>query len=113
MVEGAWVREIGLAVTVCDRQGVIVEMNERSCATFENDGGRELIGTNLLECHPEPSRSRVARMLETPQTNAYTIEKDGIRKLIYQAPWFVEGEFRGLVELSMVIPEELPHFVRG
>jgi hypothetical protein len=113
VTEGAWVREAGMAVTVCDRQGVIVEMNERSRETFQKDGGRALIGTNLLDCHPEPSRSMVARMLETPQTNAYTIEKDGVWKFIHQSPWFVDGEFRGLVELSMVIPEELPHFVRG
>ena len=112
MDEGAWVRELGVAVTVCDRDGVIVEMNDRSAATFEKDGGRDLVGRSLLECHPEPSRTKLVELLKTRRTNAYTIEKDGVKKLIYQTPWFQDGEVRGLVELSLVVPFELPHFVR-
>ena len=30
----------------------------------------------------------------------------------YQAPWFHDGVFQGLVELSLEIPESMPHFVR-
>ena len=100
------------AVTVCDRHGIITEMNEKSASTFEADGGRALVGTNLLDCHPEPSRSKVADLLAHPRVNAYTIEKRGVRKLIYQAPWFRDGTFQGLVELSLEIPEFMPHFVR-
>ena len=44
--------------------------------------------------------------------NAYTIEKGGVKKLIYQAPWFEDGEYRGLVEVTLVLPDVLPHFVR-
>ncbi|MDD2576134.1 MAG: diguanylate cyclase, partial [Bacteroidales bacterium] len=47
------------------------------------------------------------------QTNAYTIEKEGLKKLIYQTPWYENGEFGGLVEFSIVIPMDMPHFVRG
>ena len=47
------------------------------------------------------------------ETNVYTISKQGQRKLIYQCPWRVNGEVRGLVELSAVIPEDMPHYVRG
>jgi transcriptional regulator with PAS, ATPase and Fis domain len=107
-----WVNEFGAAVTVCDRDGVIVAMNDKSARTFEADGGRALIGTNLLACHPEPSRTQVAELLAAPRVNAYTIEKRGVKKLIYQAPWFEAGQFRGLVELSLELPAELPHFVR-
>jgi hypothetical protein len=88
-------------------------MNERSCATFQKDGGKELVGKSLLDCHPEPARSKLKKLLETQGANAYTIEKAGVKKLIYQAPWYVKGEYRGLVELSLVVPNELPHFVRG
>ncbi len=28
-------------------------------------------------------------------TNAYTIEKNGIKKLIHQTPWFENGEYTG------------------
>ena len=36
-----------------------------------------------------------------------------MKKLIYQAPWYRDGAYAGFVELSLVVPFELPHFVRG
>lgn len=108
----SWVAGFPGAVTVCDRQGVIVEMNAKSAATFAGDGGLALVGSDLLQCHPEPSRTLVADLLASPRVNAYTIEKHGIHKLIYQAPWFEGGAFAGLVELSLEIPATLPHFLR-
>jgi PAS domain-containing protein len=108
-----WFNEFPGAVTVCDRHGVIVYMNEKSVKAFEADGGLELLGRSLLDCHPEPSRSQVADLLAHPRVHAYTIEKRGVRKLIYQAPWFEGGTFKGLAELSLEIPESMPHFVRN
>jgi hypothetical protein len=32
--------------------------------------------------------------------------------MIYQSPWFRDGEFAGLIELSLEIPMEMAHFVR-
>ncbi len=107
-----WVKEFPGAVTVCDAAGVVLEMNDRAAETFEKDGGRALIGRNLLDCHPEPSRSKVAALLASRQPNVYTIEKRGVRKLIYQAPWYRSGAYAGLIELSLEIPAEMPHFVR-
>ncbi len=52
-------------------------------------------------------------MMKTRSKNVYTIEKNGIKKLIYQSPWYENGEYAGFVELSLEIPFELPHFVRG
>lgn len=109
----AWIREFPAAVTVCDGAGTILEMNDRATATFARDGGADLIGRNVLDCHPEPSRTQLATMLATRTPNVYTIEKNGVRKLIYQSPWFEGGEYRGFVELSLVMPENVPHFVRG
>jgi hypothetical protein len=87
-------------------------MNKKSCETFADDGGINLIGTNLLDCHPEPSRSKVAELLQSAKSNVYTIEKNGAKKLIYQSPWYVDGVYAGLVELSLPLPPEMPHFVR-
>jgi len=101
------------AVTVCDAEGIIVYMNDKSQLTFASYGGAGLIGRSLLECHPEPARSRLAALLAEQKSNAYTIEKNGLRKLIYQSPWYAEGAFAGLVELSLEIPEDMPHFKRG
>ena len=109
---GSWMEEFPGAVTVCDRDGVIIGMNAMSVRTFEANGGRALVGTNLLDCHPEPSRGKVADLLAHPRVNAYTIEKRGVRKLIYQAPWYREGQPAGIVELSLEIPESMPHVVR-
>jgi hypothetical protein len=108
----AWIREFPGAVTVCDAAGVILEMNEKAIASFAKDGGAALLGTNVLDCHPEPSRTQLAGMLAAPARNAYTIEKNGVRKLIYQSPWYEDGVYRGFVELSLEIPDAMPHFVR-
>ncbi len=108
----AWVNEFPGAVTVCAQDGTILEMNDRAAEGFKNDGGRALVGKNLLDCHLEPSREKVRQLLASHQKNVYTIEKKGVKKLIYQSPWYENGEYRGLVELSLEIPAELPHFVR-
>jgi len=110
--EHAWVEGFPGAVTVCDARGTIVAMNAKAAQVFKEDGGHALIGTSVLDCHPEPARSRVAALLESHQTNVYTIEKKGVKKLIYQAPWYKDGQFAGLVELSLEIPFEMPHFIR-
>lgn len=107
-----WDTEFPGAVTVCDCNGIILDMNERAEATFEADGGRRLIGSSLLDCHPEPSRTLVADLLANPRKNIYTIEKRGVKKLIYQSPWYRDGAVAGLVELSLEIPADMPHFVR-
>lgn len=107
-----WTHDFPGAITVCDRDGVILEMNAKAAQTFANSGGEALVGSNLLDCHPEPARSKLRRLLETGERNAYTIEKNGVHKLIYQTPWYENGEYRGLVELSLEIPAALPHFVR-
>jgi len=109
----AWVKELKVAITVCDRAGVALEMNDRAAETHAEDGGRALIGKSLLDCHPERARAVFEKLLETGALNVYTIEKNGVKKLIYQAPWTVDGEFRGIVELSLPIPFEVPHFVRS
>ena len=113
MADHAWVQAFPGAVTVCDREGIILEMNEKAVTVFAADGGAALLGRNVLDCHPEPSRSRLATLLRTGEKNAYTIEKNGVKKLIYQAPWYRDGERAGIVELSLEIPFELLHFVRG
>jgi hypothetical protein len=112
MGKNDWTKEFPVAITVVDPEGVILEMNDKSASTFAADGGMALIGTNSLDCHPEPSRTKLRRMLEEPKPNLYTIEKAGVKKLICQIPWKTDGKFAGIVELSIELPSELPHFVR-
>jgi len=108
----SWKDGVNFSITVCDTTGTVLEMNRRSAVTFAKDGGKDLVGRNLLDCHPEPSKSKLKKMLAVPFTNAYTIEKNGVKKLIYQTPWLKDGKTAGLVELSLELPPEMPHFVR-
>jgi hypothetical protein len=108
-----WAKELGVAITVCDRDGILLSMNDCACEVNRREGGRALLGRNLLDCHPPRARAILERLLRTGESNTYTIEKNGQRKLIHQAPWFKEGELGGLVEFSIVLPPELPHFVRS
>lgn len=107
-----WLSSFPGAITVTDERGIIIFMNAKSIKTFENEGGEALVGTSVLDCHPEPSRSKLEQMMAEHQANTYTIEKNGIRKLIYQTPWFEDGQYRGFIELSLEIPWDMPHFVR-
>ena len=113
MTEHSWIEEFPGAITVCDPEGIILEMNARSAETNQGDGGKELIGTNLLNCHPELARAKLEKMMETRQANVYTIEKKGVKKLVYQTPWYQDGQYMGFVELIVEIPFQMPHFVRG
>jgi transcriptional regulator with PAS, ATPase and Fis domain len=113
MTENSWVKEFPGSVVVCDTAGTIVEMNERAIERFADRGGRGLIGKSVLDVHQEQSQAKIQRMMGTPGSNVYTIEKDGARVLIYQSPWYRNGEFAGLVELGLDVPAEIPHHARA
>jgi len=108
----SWIKEFSGAITVIDNEGTILAMNDKAIQTFADDGGSDLIGTNVLACHPEPARSKLLEMLKSGRQNVYTIEKKGKRKLIYQTPWSRDGIQEGYVELSLELPATLPHFIR-
>jgi PAS domain S-box-containing protein len=108
-----WIEEAPAAVTVTDAKGTIVAMNARARETFADDGGAELIGRSVFDCHPEPSLTRTRELYATRIPNHYTIEKEGRWKVIHQLPWYEGGVFAGFVEISIPIPDTLPHLKRG
>jgi transcriptional regulator with PAS, ATPase and Fis domain len=112
-MDHTWIKEFPAAITVCDAEGIILEMNDKAAKTFEADGGYNLIGSNMLDCHPGLSRQKTERLLAARVKNVYTIEKNGIKKIIYQSPWYKEGEYAGFVEISLEVPPEMPHFIRS
>ncbi len=109
-----WSAGLPVAITVTDADGTIVEMNARSRETFASDGGAALIGRSVFDCHPEPARTKTVGLYEARRPNHYTIAKNGQRKIIHQLPWYDEsGAFAGFVEISIPIPDDLPHFDRA
>jgi DUF438 domain-containing protein len=108
----AMAKELPFAITVCDAEAIILYMNDRSISTFQKYGGADIIGTSLFDYHHGASGAKLRELLETQTKNVYTIEKNGIKKMIYQSPWFKDGEFAGLIEISLEIPMEMAHFVR-
>jgi hypothetical protein len=40
------------------------------------------------------------------------MEKHGLKKLIYQSPWYDSGQYSGFVEISLPVPFDMPHFIR-
>ena len=105
-----WAKEMNCAVTVCDAEGMVVYMNDKALATFASHG--DMRGRNLLPCHGDESVKKIRQMLATGESNAYTITKNGQKKMIYQTPWRVDGKIAGLVEISMVVQPEMPHYDR-
>ncbi len=111
MNEYPWIDSIPGAVTVCDRNGVIIYMNQRSKDTF-SEGNDELIGQSLFDCHSPASVQIIQELMNTGKSNSYTISKKGVKKIIHQTPFFQNGEVAGLVEFSFIIPDDMPHHNR-
>lgn len=107
-----WVKEIGCAVTVCDTKGIIIYMNDKSIEWFHKRGGAGLLGTNVLDCHPEPARSQLAEMLENQTPHVFSTEKDGQKKLLFETPLYENGVYKGFIEIGMEIPADAPHYIR-
>ena len=103
-----WAKELNCAVTVCDKEGNAIYQNDKSVKTNGN-----VVGQNILPCHSENSKKIIHDLIDNRKSHSYTIHKKGEKKLIYQTPWYQEGNVAGLVEFSIVIPEDMPHYDRG
>ena len=82
-----WAKELNCSITVCDKNGIIIYQNDPAVEQYKKHGS--LIGKNV-----------------------YTIEKRGVHKVIYQSAWKENGEVKGLCEISMITPADMPHYVR-
>ena len=112
MSAGDWVRELPAEVMVCDDSGTILEMNSHAESLFAADGGAGLLGSNVLDCHPDASRLKLEAMLSGQTRNAYFNTENGQKRFFFQSPWYKEGHYAGFVEISFEIPQEIQHFIR-
>lgn len=108
-----WVDEQPIEVLVCDTRGTIVEMNQEARNFYQEDGGSDLLGRNILDCHPGPARTKLAGLMDNQTSNAYTSTETGEKRFFFQSPWFLDNQYAGFIEISFPIPEQVPHFVRN
>lgn len=96
------------AVTVCDKEGVVLYQNDRA---VRRDGN--VVGRNLYDCHPEPANRMIRHMISTGTSNTYRIVRHGKSKQLHQTPWYDdEGNVAGLIELAIDLPDDMPVFDR-
>lgn len=111
--EGDWILECGIAIKACDREGTLLFMNNLAAQNAAAKGGRDLVGSNIYPLHQKASQEKLTSLMEHGATNCYTIEKNGQKSLVYQMPWLENGEVQGMVELTLPLPEDMPHYVRS
>jgi hypothetical protein len=102
---------LDVAITITDEQGNFIFVNSKSGEINAHSNAQSLIGKQVRQCHNDRSIAIIEQLFKG-EKNVYTITKKGQEKLIYQAPWTVDGVVKGLVELSMVIPKNMPHYDR-
>jgi len=109
ILDGAfWANELQFAITVTDINDTIIYMNKKSKRSYPN----AKIGDNLAGCHKQISMDKVEEFKKNDVSNTYTVQKNGIKKLIHQTPWYKNGKIAGLAEFSIEIPFEIPHIIR-
>lgn len=97
------------SITVCDKEAKVIYQNTQSIDTFS-----DVRGKSLFDCHQPHTAEKIREMLRSGIPNAYTIEKKGKKKIIYQTPWKdASGAIAGLIEYSFEIPSDMPHYIRG
>jgi len=105
-----WVKEFPGTITIVDKDGIIVYVNERAAQKYGPTGGE--VGKNVFDCHPEAAGEKLRGLMDTQQSFVYTTERAGKGKIVCQAPWYQDGEYAGFMELTLETTLPLPHFVR-
>ena len=102
---GTLLAGLRVAVTVADETYRIVFMNDLALEHYAAQGGENLIGTDLLDCHNATSQTSLRRTYERYRTGdlaptRYRIaKKDGRIQSIVLIPLIVDGQFKGIAEL--------------
>ena len=106
-----YLKGLNVAITISAKDGEILYQNDSSI-----DVNGDVRGKNMMGCHNERSQQIIRHLINDAATNVYTISKKGKKKLIYQTPWYEDDAKQvvgGLVEFSIVLPDEMPHYDRG
>ena len=105
---GTFLGGLRVAVTVADETYRIVFMNDLALEHYAAQGGKTLIGTDLLDCHNAESQATLRRTYDRYRTGdlaptRYHIAKqDGRIQSIVLIPLIVDGQFKGIAELLWI-----------
>ncbi len=108
-----WFETLPCAITVCDRSYKILYMNDMAAEATADDGGRALVGKSLMDCHPPKAQMELREVMASGRPDVYTVEKRGVRKMVYHGHWKRRGRLGGLVEFTFILPKDIPHHVRS
>jgi transcriptional regulator with PAS, ATPase and Fis domain len=108
MINPDWTKEFPGMISVCDENGKIMALNNQEAEYFKDQGGLKLIGTSLYDCHSEESVKMIKAMNELQEQRVYLAEENGQREQVIQSPWYRDGKFAGLVEISVEVQGEIP-----
>ena len=97
-----FLQETDMIISVCDADGTIVYMNDKAKNYFQEPGTPELTGSNILDCHPEPSKSQLKKMMTTHETQSLIKGEGEKRRIIHQTPIYKNKKFNGYIEI--IIP---------
>jgi transcriptional regulator with PAS, ATPase and Fis domain len=102
-----WIEEFPGMISVCDTEGKILVMNKKIADYFTSSGGKELVGTSLFDCHGPASGAQVRQLLANKKLDVYVAEENGTLELAIHAPWYKDGIFAGLVEITVPLENEI------
>ena len=107
-----WFEQLPCSVMVCDKKYKILYMNDRAAEDHFDDGGRALVGTDLMKCHPPDAQMKLREVLVSGRPNVYTTGRTRKKKLVYQCQWKKGGRVGGVVQLVIGLPRDVPHHAR-
>ena len=107
-----WLEQFPCSVIVCDRNYRVLYLNDKAAKDHADDGGKALIGTDLMDCHPPEAQEKLREVLASGRPNVYTVERNGKKKLVYQSQWKKGRRVGGVVQLVIELPKDMPRHIR-
>lgn len=109
---GGWIEDCPFPIKACDKDANLVFINGKAAKNAEKLGGKSLVGKNILAFHKPQSQEKLKKLIAEGSCNVYSIEKKGKKSLVYQLPWIEGGKVCGMVEMTLPLPDDIPHYVR-
>ena len=107
-----WFEQLPCSVMVCDRKYKVLYMNDKAAEDHADDGGRALVGKDLMDCHPPVAQAKLRKVLASGRPHVYTTQEMRKKKLVYQCQWKKGGRVGGVVQLVIELPRAVPNHAR-